>query len=90
MSMSKLAQNMRILIQAAAIIALLAGAAAAQTLSPFQTPPKRELTEEEIEKQKKLDADYKSTIKKLPDQKVVDPWGSVRAAPAKTTKTKQP
>jgi uncharacterized protein YnzC (UPF0291/DUF896 family) len=88
--MSKLARNTRILIQAAAITALLAGAAAAQTLSPFQAAPKRQLTEEEIEQQKKLDADYKSTIKKLPDQKVVDPWGSVRAAPTKTTKTKQP
>jgi uncharacterized protein YnzC (UPF0291/DUF896 family) len=90
MGMSKLPRHIRILFQAAAITAMLAGPAAAQSLSPFQAAPKRQLTEEEIEQQKKLDADYKSTIKKLPDQKVVDPWGAVRQAPVKTTKSKQP
>jgi len=87
--MSK-ARSIRIFIQAAAIAALLAGPAAAQGLSPFQEPTKRQLSEEEIEKQKKLEADYKSTIKKLPEQKSVDPWGTVRQAPVKSTKAKQP
>jgi hypothetical protein len=39
---------------------------------------KRQLTPEEQEKQKQLDADYKKTTNKIPDQKAPDPWGGVR------------
>jgi hypothetical protein len=43
---------------------------------------KRKLTPEEEEQQKKIDADYKAATRKIPDQKVVDPWADVRGAPA--------
>jgi hypothetical protein len=42
---------------------------------------KRQLTPEEQEKQKQLDAAYKAATKKIPDQKVTDPWGGVRPTP---------
>jgi len=42
---------------------------------------KRQLTPEEQEKQKQLDADYKKATNKIPDQKTGDPWGGVRPTP---------
>jgi hypothetical protein len=42
---------------------------------------KRQLTPEEQEQQKQLDADYKAATKKIPNQKAADPWGSVRPTP---------
>jgi hypothetical protein len=42
---------------------------------------KKQLTPEEQEQQKQLDADYKAATKKIPDQKTADPWGSVRPTP---------
>jgi hypothetical protein len=42
---------------------------------------KRQLTPEEQEKQKQLDADYKKATNKIPDQKAADPWGGVRPTP---------
>ena len=89
MSMSKLAPSMRKLILAAALTTLMAGPAAAQGISPFQAQSKPTPTQEEVDKQEKLDSDYKSTLKKLPNQKTVDPWGTVRQPPVKSTKTKQ-
>jgi hypothetical protein len=51
---------------------------------------KRQLTPEEQEKQKQLDADYKAATKKIPDQKAsTDPWGSVRPAPTGKGQSKQ-
>jgi len=35
---------------------------------------------EQIEKQKKIDEDYRATLKKIPDAKANDPWGSMRSA----------
>jgi hypothetical protein len=53
-------------------------------------PQDRRLTSEELEREKAIDNAYKSTLKKIPDQKrTADPWGTVRssgsptAAPAK-------
>jgi hypothetical protein len=47
---------------------------------------------EQIEKQKQIDADYKATLKKIPDAKANDPWGNMRSAdtgtPAKPTQLK--
>jgi hypothetical protein len=80
---------LRTLIPAAAMTALLAGAAAAQEFSPFQAAPKRVLTQDEVDKQQKLDSDYKATVGKLPDHKSVDPWGDVRPNPPKAVKPKQ-
>jgi hypothetical protein len=42
---------------------------------------KKQLTPEEQEKQKQLDADYKAATKKIPDQKSDDPWAGVRPTP---------
>jgi hypothetical protein len=42
---------------------------------------KRQLTPEEQERQKQLDADYKKATNKIPDQKASDPWGGVRPTP---------
>jgi len=82
---------LRKLIQAAAIIALLSGTAAAQfmpgiPLNADKPPP----TPEEIEKQKAIDRAYRSAAGKIPDKKpVVDPWANIRTAPATATKNKQ-
>jgi hypothetical protein len=80
------------LIQAAAIIVMLTGPAAAQfpmpSISLHDDKPK--LTPEEEEKQKALDNDYKSATKKIPDKKpAVDPWGSIRSAPGSASKNTQ-
>jgi hypothetical protein len=42
---------------------------------------KKQLTPEEQERQKQLDAAYKAAQKKIPDQKAADPWGGVRPTP---------
>src|SRR5579864_6583380 len=39
---------------------------------------------EEIEKQKRIDDDYKATMKKIPDAKANDPWGNMRSADTTT------
>ena len=47
---------------------------------------------EQIEKQKQIDADYKATLRKIPDAKANDPWGNMRSAdtgtPAKPAQLK--
>jgi hypothetical protein len=79
-----------------AILALLAGTAAAQDTQDrtglplnYKPPP----TQEEIERQKALDRAYQATVQKIPDKKSsADPWGAIRpAAPASSSaaKTKQ-
>jgi ATP-dependent DNA ligase len=51
---------------------------------------KRQLTPEEQERQKQLDAAYRAAQKKIPDQKAADPWGGVRPTPtASASKKKQ-
>ena len=40
---------------------------------------------EEIEKQQKIESDYKATIKKIPDAKANDPWGNMRSADTATS-----
>ncbi len=39
---------------------------------------------EEIEKQRRIDDDYKATMKKIPDAKANDPWGNMRSADTST------
>jgi hypothetical protein len=79
---------LRKLIQAAAIVALWTGPAAAQV---NQTPSQSNLsiplnqkpppTREEIERQKARDRDYDAAMKKIPDKKSSgDPWGDIRPA----------
>jgi hypothetical protein len=74
---------LRNLIQAAAILALVTGPAAAQmALSPFKGQEKK-LTPDELKAQQQRDKDYKAAMDKIPEKKVtVDPWGNIRPAPA--------
>ena len=74
---------LRNLIQAAAILALATGPAAAQmALSPFKHE-ERKLTPDELKAQQQRDKDYKAAMDKIPEKKVtVDPWGNIRPAPA--------
>jgi hypothetical protein len=72
---------------------LLTGSAFAQ--SPFMPKmslgdkEKRQLTPEEQERQKQLDADYKAATNKIPDQKAADPWTIVRPTPNVPARRKQ-
>lgn len=83
-------------IGVAAVIALLAGPAHAQTPNINLIPEKASKTPEEREQEAIRDKAYKESLKKIPDAKgSSDPWGGVRstdapkaAAPAKAkTKT---
>jgi hypothetical protein len=57
--------------------------------SPFATPEKPKPTQEQVEKQQRLDDAYKAATKKIPDQKSGDPWAVVRpSGPAPTAKKK--
>jgi hypothetical protein len=69
------------IVRAAAIIALLTGAASAQIPMPgINLSPDRQMTPEEKEKQKVIENAYKSAIEKIPDKKApADPWGAVRS-----------
>ena len=82
---------LRNLIQAAAILALVTGPAAAQgvALSPFKHE-ERKLTPDELKAQQQRERDYKAAMDKIPDKKVAnDPWSDVRPAPQATAKNKQ-
>ena len=83
------------IIRAAALIALLAGPAYAQSLPDINIIPEaRSKTPDEIERDKANEQAYKDSLRKIPDVKASsDPWGSVRSStdapkPAKTTQTK--
>jgi hypothetical protein len=82
---------LRNLIQAAAILALVTGPAAAQgvALSPFKHE-ERKLTPDELKDKQQREKDYKAAMEKIPDKKTtVDPWGDIRPAPQNTAKNKQ-
>ena len=83
---------------AAAIIALLAGPAYAQSKSiPKYGETQKDKTPQEIEAEREAERAYKRSLGNIPDQGPTDPWGNVRsdsapkpvakAAPAKRTKT---
>jgi hypothetical protein len=83
---------MRIL-GAAAVIALLAMPAYAQTPNINLIPELQSKTPEEKEAEAVRDKAYKESLKKIPDAKVSsDPWGNVRSgdAPKTATKTSAP
>jgi len=92
MEVMDMAQNMlRTLIQAGAIIALLTATASAQGI-PMKFPlkgDKRQMTPEEIEKQKAAENAYHAAMEKIPEKKAVDPWGNIRPSPATASKNKQ-
>ena len=93
-----MAKLLRTFAGAGAMLVLAAASASAQGVtmnngmmgfSPFATPNKPKPTQEEVEKQQKLDDAYKAATNKIPDQKANDPWGMVRpTSPAPTAKKK--
>ena len=83
---------LRRLASAAAIVALLTGAAAAQFPTPSVSlqPEQRKLTPDELARQKAIDQAYRSATAKIPEKKVDDPWSDVRpATPGPAAKKKQ-
>ena len=83
---------MRILA-AAAVVALLAVPAYAQTPNVNLIPELQSKSPEEKEAEAARDKAYKESLKKIPDGKVSsDPWGNVRSgdAPKTSVKTSAP
>ena len=79
---------MRIL-GAAALVALLAGPAYAQTPNVNLIPELQSKTPEEKEAEAARDKAYKESLRKIPDAKAPsDPWGNVRSGEAPKTSTK--
>ena len=75
---------------AALAFALVAGPALAQIGSINMLPEDKKKTPEEIEHGQAIDNAYKSTMKKVPDQKTNnDPWAVVRGSSQPTTVQKQ-
>ena len=83
---------------AAAIVAVLAGPAYAQSQSiPKYGDPDKAKTPQEIEGEREAERAYKRSLGNIPEKPPTDPWGNVRsesapkaaakAAPAKRTKT---
>ena len=76
---------LRNLIQAAAILALVTGPAAAQgvALSPFKRE-ERKLTPDELKAQQEREKDYKAAMDKIPEKKVARIPGATSARRRKT------
>ena len=96
-------KTLRIFATAGAMFILAVTAASAQAVSvgdggnigfsPFKQTDKPRPTQDQIEKQQKLDDAYKAATNKIPDQKAADPWAVVRpsgSAPAPAAKKKTP
>jgi hypothetical protein len=80
----------------AAVVALLAGPAYAQSVPKYGDPDKVK-SPQQIESEREAERAYRKSLGNIPDQRATDPWGNVRsdsvpkpaakAAPAKRTKT---
>jgi len=70
--------------------------ASAQAPNPNLAPgidlnPRKQLTPEQIEKQKATDEAYNAAMKKIPDKKSsADPWGDIRPNTTVKNKPQQP
>jgi hypothetical protein len=71
---------------AIAALVLLVHPASAQSTPGMAIPLNSEdaKSPEEMEKQRRIDDDYKATMKKIPDAKANDPWGNMRSADTST------
>ena len=65
---------------AAVAAVLLVRPASAQGAMAIPLNSENAKSPEEIEKQRQIEADYKAAIKKMPDAKATDPWGTMRSA----------
>jgi hypothetical protein len=74
---------LRKIIHATLIVLLMTEAVSAQMPKPGVTlkndTPSR--TKEQQEYDKAVDREYQSTIKKVPEQKKLDPWAGIRTGP---------
>ncbi len=71
------------ILRAAVIFALFATPALAQSPNVNLMPELPSKTPEQIEQEKKLQQQYRDSLRKIPDAKASnDPWGSVRGADA--------
>lgn len=79
---------------AAAMIAMLAGPACAQSSANAPRTLDQMLdakTPDQIEKERAADRAYKDSLKKIPDAKApADPWGNARSSNAPATAAKTP
>jgi hypothetical protein len=76
--------SMRVLL-AAAMIALLAGSAYAQSQVKGQTPgppPAAPKSQQEIEADRAAERAYRNSLRNIPDQPAADPWGNARSVEA--------
>lgn len=79
------------ILGAAAVIALLAVPAYAQTPNINLMPELQSKSPEEKEAEAARDRAYKESLKKIPDAKVSsDPWGNVRSEAPKTPAPAKP
>ena len=86
-------RSVHTIVLAAAAAVLLAHPAVAQSSTPGIGIPLNQdqsKSPEEIEKERQIEADYKASLKKIPDAKANDPWGNMRSAdtPTKPTQPK--
>jgi len=84
----KFAQTLGLAIVAFALLAHPASAQSPGMAIPLNSDEAK--SPEEIEKQKRIDDDYKATIKKIPDAKANDPWGNMRSADTVTPAKPKP
>jgi hypothetical protein len=79
------------LFYTAAVIALLAGPAYAQSESvpKYGEAPKTK-TPQELEAEKDAEKAYKRSLGNIPEQKPADPWGAVRSDGVPKTVAKDP
>jgi hypothetical protein len=73
---------------AAAILALAAGPALAQDKPVPRYGQDASKTPQEVEADKVADKAYKNSLKNIPDQGPVDPWGSARGTDASKSAAK--
>jgi hypothetical protein len=74
---------------AAAMIALLAAPAYAQSKTPGPPPPPPK-SQQEIEADRAAERAYKSSLGNIPDQPAADPWGNARSLDAPKVVAKTP
>jgi hypothetical protein len=89
-------QTLRTLACTGVTLVALTAAASAQGVtlgdggvgfSPFKQQDKRAPTQDEVERQQRLDDAYKAATNKIPDQKPNDPWAVVRPSGPAAKKT---
>jgi hypothetical protein len=77
-------------IYATLFVILATGAASPQMVTPKSIIDDRPFSTKELKEYRAVDREYRSAIKKIPDQKRSDPWGDIRTTPPQAaTKNKQ-